>query len=295
MVPGSAYVTLVTNDDFVVGALALGEMLKLVGSRHKFVVATGPAVSNAAETIVTGLGYVVHRLSVANSFSNQLRNQGWNRWNSTTQKLHIIGLERFEKIVFLDADVAVLNNRDYLFQRPHLSAVRTRGLLQIRGKGQYGFNSGVMVLAPNSTDYERCLAQLPKTAQRMANEDKPWGDQDVFNDVFPDWGLSSHLHLDDGYNVFWGSIDETIARRGFSSKGSVQDKYRISVVHFTGPHKPWDRKAAFALKSIARPLRHLNRPPTREAMSILLNYFKVIARTKRRIRQVMATNLHGRQ
>lgn len=282
--------TLLTNDGFLAGALVLGEMLKRVGSCYPFVVSLGPAVSEQADAAIEAFGFQTHRMKTDSIDKGEGLKQQGHRWESTVQKLCLVGLDAFEKVVFLNADVAVLNNLDGLFERPHMSAVRTRAL---QDNGRYAFNSGVMVLEPNAADLVRCLEQLPRTAERFVSEGRPWGDQNVFNDTFHDWDTRPELHLEDGYNVFWGSIDDYVARRGFSASREARDEERISIVHFTGPHKPWVEKTSFALKSAIRPLRHLKRPPTREAMSILHDYFRMVRKVEQRIDRFEAHLLMG--
>lgn len=206
--------SLVTNDGFLPGALCLGQTLRHVGSKQDYVIALGPEVSAPAEALVRRFGFREHRLT--EQFDRPWsEGQEAHRWRSTLLKLSLLGLTDYSRVVFLDAGTAVVNNTGHLFDRPHLSAVRTRAPERRAGGSWHGFNSGVLVLEPNTQDTERCFSQVRPTAERCRVEEKPFSDQDVFDDVFPDWHQRIRLHLLDGYNVFWGSIDDYVIRRGF--------------------------------------------------------------------------------
>ena len=66
------------------------------------------------------------------------------------------------------------------------------------------------------------------------------GDQDILHEYLPDWKNESHLHLDEGYNVFADHLTYYIRHLGYSL-GNKKRK-PVYVVHFIGKAKPWMKK-----------------------------------------------------
>ena len=272
-----AFMTLSTTDDFIEGALALGESLRATGSRYEFLVALGPNVSPTAERQIEWAGHRTLRLDhippqVAGS-------EG--RWSSTTQKLSLFGLTQFDTLVYIDADCLVLRNVDHLMDAPSLGAVATRFTAANQGFDMM-FNSGVMVIRPDPEQYVDLLDQVSRNLPIYIRGGDPFGDQDLLNDFFADWG--EEQRLPDTYNVFWGSIDQRVRAEGLGLETSLPDERQIAIVHFTGPHKPWVRSVWFTLKSLVRPFRHKARPPTSTAIRILFRHFAFRRHARSRIR-----------
>ena len=272
-----AFITLSTTDDFIEGALILAESLRATHSRYEFLVAVGPNVSPTAERQIECAGLRILRLDqippqVAGS-------EG--RWSSTTQKLSLFGLFQFDTLVYIDADCLVLRNVDHLMDAPSLGAVATRSTAT-KGGSDMTFNSGVMVIRPDATEYPDLLAHASQHIPQYIQRASPFSDQDLLNDFFADWGEVQRLP--DTYNVFWGSIDQRAREEGLGLKTSLPDERQIAIVHFTGPHKPWVRPVWFTLKSLVRPFRHKARPPTSTAFRILSKYFALGRDAKSRIR-----------
>ena len=272
-----AFMTLSTTDDFIEGALTLGESLRATGSRYEFLVALGPNVSPTAERQIEWAG---HRTLRLDQIPPQVAGSE-GRWSSTTQKLSLFGLSQLDTLVYIDADCLVLRNIDHLMDAPSLGAVATRFTAANQGSDMM-FNSGVMVLRPDPEQYVDLLDQVSRDLPIYIRGGDPFGDQDLLNDFFADWG--EEQRLPDTYNVFWGSIDQRVREEGLGLEASLPDERQIAIVHFTGPHKPWVRPVWFTLKSLVRPFRHTARPPTSISVRILSKYlaFRRDARTRLR-------------
>lgn len=68
--------------------------------------------------------------------------------DETISDYHMSGLKLagdYDKIIFIDADLIILRNIDFLFGMPEISATGNNGTL---------FNSGVMVIEPGGTGYQ---------------------------------------------------------------------------------------------------------------------------------------------
>ena len=107
---------------------------------------------------------------------------------------------KFDKIVFLDSDMLITSNIDFLFERPDFSACQAGRFLN---PDWIRLNSGLMVIKPNEETLQGLMTQLPLTLKKYAAEGKNVGDQDVINDFMPDWNSRVDLHLPECLNMFF--------------------------------------------------------------------------------------------
>ncbi|KAG1757148.1 glycosyltransferase family 8 protein [Suillus lakei] len=131
-------------------------------------------------------------------------------------KLHVFRLTQYSKVIFLDADVLPLRPLSHLFHLDYeFSAVPDVGWPDI-------FNSGVMVLSPSEDKFKE-LQELLKT-----NGSWDGGDQGILNE----WRAGNWNRLSFTYNTTpTAAYTYAPAYERFGS--------HISVVHFIGPNKPW--------------------------------------------------------
>ena len=149
---------------------------------------------------------------------------GYAHWNQTFEKLSMFDLCDHEKIVFLDADMIVMNNIDELFDRPHMSAVAA-------GKFKRGWddlNSGLIVIHPEANTSRGILNKL----MDIADFQVPLGDQDLIKMYYGDWKSDKNLHLPETYNCLYGYLDFYINARHIEWN-------KVNVIHFIGKVKPW--------------------------------------------------------
>ena len=189
-----AYVTLVTNADYGLGALALARSLKAVGSAWPLLVL---ATENAAGIdALEAEGCIVHSappLPLSSTF--QARHErshlhaaapftkgGKPTFHdplSNFRKLHLWRLTTYRRLVFLDADTLAVKNIDKLFGYPEFSAAPN---LYETLADMHRLNSGVFVATPNEATYQTMLEQLdaPEAFWRRT-------DQTFLEHFFPDW------------------------------------------------------------------------------------------------------------
>jgi len=189
------------------------------------------------------------------------------RWSTTFQKLSILSMTEYDKIVWIDADMMIVRNIDMLFNLPHMSCVRSRA--PIPGTDLYPFNSGLMVVKPNKEEFYGTCSLINQVVMEYQKRNSPVGDQNVFNAYYSTWPYENEKHLPDGYNVFWGSIEDYIST-GYSIYGNAT--LPIYVLHYTGSHKPWNRRSWFGIKSYIRALRYHRRLPSHDAKTALKEY-----------------------
>jgi glycogenin glucosyltransferase len=137
----------------------------------------------------------------------------------TFTKLSCWKLTQFDKCVFLDADVLVVQNCDDLFDWDELSAAPDVGWPDC-------FNSGVFVFKPNLQTYSNLL----KFASERGSFDG--GDQGLLNLYFADWRTNAARRLPFIYNTSISTVYSYLP-------AFKQFQKEIKIIHFLGPFKPW--------------------------------------------------------
>ncbi|KAJ7161391.1 glycosyltransferase family 8 protein [Mycena crocata] len=224
--PAFAFVTLLTSDAYLPGALALAGALKDVHTTP----AVSPEVDFQTVCLVTpesvdvatikllrrAYNVVVGVEIIAQEDDKGLKLLGRLDLNTVLTKLHVFRLTQYSKIIFLDADVLPVRPLSHLFTLPHeFSAVPDVGWPDI-------FNSGVLVLSPGEDKF----TQLNELLKSKGTWDG--GDQGILNE----WRGGDWNRLSFTYNTTpTAAYTYAPAYERFGSQ--------ISAIHFIGPNKPW--------------------------------------------------------
>ncbi|KAG6862131.1 hypothetical protein C0995_004213 [Termitomyces sp. Mi166 len=222
-----AFVTLISSDSYLPGALALAGALKDVHPTP----AVPPEVDFQTVCLVTPetvdvstikllrkvFDLVIGVETILQQDEAGLALLGRLDLNTVLTKLHVFRLTQFSKIIFLDADVLPTRPLSHLFTLPHeFSASPDVGWPDI-------FNSGVMVLTPGEDKFNE-LRELLKSKGTWDG-----GDQGLLNE----WRGNNWNRLSFTYNTTpTAAYTYAPAYERFGSK--------ISAVHFIGPNKPWN-------------------------------------------------------
>ncbi|KAI0962044.1 hypothetical protein AcV7_000973 [Taiwanofungus camphoratus] len=221
-----AFVTLVTSDYYLPGALAVAAALKDLHPN----LPQPPEVEFQTVCLVTPESVDVSSIKLLRRAFNivigvelieqedekGLQLLGRPDLSHVLTKLHIFRLTQFAKLIFLDADVLPIRPLSHLFTLPHeFAAVPDVGWPDI-------FNSGVLVLNPGHDKFAE-LMQLLKTRGSWDG-----GDQGLLNE----WRGADWHHLSFTYNTTpTAAYTYAPAYERFGS--------HISAIHFIGPNKPW--------------------------------------------------------
>jgi alpha-N-acetylglucosamine transferase len=227
------YLTVVTTDDYAIGAVALWESLRRTRPEYGLVVVITKHISEECDRRLQKAGLATLRID------EQLRRArvseaALRHWDNTFSKLLMFELVQYEKIVYLDADMMVLRNLDHLFERPHLSAAIPDKLMPGH-ESWVQLCSALMVIEPQPGLAAAIMQHVPAVEARM----KSFSDQDLLHDHFPDWPSHPELELEQGYGVFPDSIDRYVNRFGYNLNFAAPDERTIATVHFVGSRKPW--------------------------------------------------------
>ncbi|SMX29282.1 Glycosyl transferase family 8 [Pelagimonas phthalicica] len=189
----NAYVTLVTNADFALGAKALLYSLRLTQTRADLVVLyTGGVPDDALAQLGDARLIKTELLPTSEAFNARHARKVMHDKAPFTKgkkpefhtpldnfaKLRLWQLD-YENVVFLDADTLVLQNCDRLFDYPEFCAAPN----VYEGLGDFHrLNSGVFTAKPNPQTFENMLEKLdqPEAFWRRT-------DQTFLQSNFPDW------------------------------------------------------------------------------------------------------------
>ncbi|KUJ20930.1 nucleotide-diphospho-sugar transferase [Mollisia scopiformis] len=212
------YMTLLTSDRYLPGALVVAHSLRDAGTTKKLaiLVTTDTVSADAMAQLQTQFDFIipVERFSSDNHTNLALMNRP--DLHSTFTKINLWRQVQFRKIVYVDADMVALRAPDELFGLPDpFSAAPDIGWPDI-------FNTGLMVLTPNMGDYYALKAM----ADRGISFDG--ADQGLLNMHFK----NTFNRLSFTYNVTPSAHYQYLpAFRHFQSS--------ISMAHFIGQEKPW--------------------------------------------------------
>ncbi|KAJ3795908.1 glycogenin [Lentinula aff. detonsa] len=221
-----AFVTLLTSDHYLPGALTLAAALRDVHPSP----AISPEVQFQTVCLVTpetvdvstikllrkAFDVVIGVELIAQSDEKGLQLLGRPDLNEVLTKLHVFRLTQYAKIIFLDADVLPIQPLSHLFTIPHeFSAAPDVGWPDI-------FNSGVLVLSPG----EEKFSELRELLTTKGSWDG--GDQGILNE----WRGDNWNRLSFTYNTTpTAAYTYAPAYERFGKQ--------ISAIHFIGPNKPW--------------------------------------------------------
>ncbi len=225
-----AYVTLVTNADYLPGAVALIRSLRLTGTAADIVVLHTPAVDASPLASLGARLAVCDLLPTSDAFNAAHSRQAQHAAAPFTKgekpafhtpldnfvKLRLWQLP-YARVVFLDADTLVLRPIDRLFDYPEFCAAPNvyESLADFRR-----LNSGVFTARPSPATFAAMLARLDVPGAFW-----PRTDQTFLQAFFPDWhGLPVFDNL---LQYVWLNLPE------------LWDWDQLRVLHFQY-EKPWD-------------------------------------------------------
>ncbi|MFO1106357.1 MAG: glycosyltransferase [Amaricoccus sp.] len=239
-----AFVTLVTNADYALGARALARSLRRTGTAADIVVLRTEAVAEADLAPLQEFGVRIAAcaaLPLSDAFRERHERDRLHRAAPFTKgekpafhspldnfvKLRLWQLGEYERVVFVDADALVLRPIDRLFGYPEFSAAPNvyESLADFTR-----LNSGVFVARPDAATFAAMLAALDRPGMFWRRTD-----QSFLQDFFPDWhGLPVYDNL---LQYVWFNLP------GLWDWGSIR------VLHYQY-EKPWQpghgRAAALA-------------------------------------------------
>jgi alpha-N-acetylglucosamine transferase len=230
-----AYVTLVSNADYAMGALALARSLSYTGTTADIVVLHTAGVDERDLEPLAQLGcrlVEAAHLSLSDEFNERHARGNLHAAAPFTKgrkpsfhspldnfcKLRLWQLIDYETCVFIDADAVVLKTIDRLFDYPEFSAAPNvyESLADFQR-----LNSGVFVARPSLATFDDMLAMLNRPGAFWRRTD-----QTFLETFFPDWhGLPIYMNM---LQYVWFTMP------------ALWDWNSISILHYQY-EKPWEQ------------------------------------------------------
>ena len=230
----NAYVTLVTNADYAMGAVALVRSLQRTGTKADIVVMHTGGADAASLQPLRDLGarlVEAELLPTSDAFNQRHQREKLHSAAPFTKgnkpafhtpldnfaKLRLWTLVEYDRVVFIDADAIVIRNIDRLFGYPEFSAAPN---VYESLQDFHRLNSGVFVAAPSAATFAAMLARLdaPEAFWRRT-------DQTFLETFFPEWhGLPVFFNM---LQYVWFNLPE------------LWDWKSISLIHYQY-EKPWE-------------------------------------------------------
>ena len=253
------YVTVLSTDDYLPGVLALA---RNIGETCSF-----PLLVLASRALSEGTIEEMRRRDIPFVRADDIeapegtlratQEHSWYKhWASSLFKLRIFDLVEYDKIVFVDCDIMLLDTVDEVFDFPDMSAVIAGGAYP-GNEGWVDLNSGFMAIVPREGLSKKIAALIPDVAAQKAI----FGDQDLIQAYFTNWRQDQELHMPGGYNVYFDHYQFYLER------GPVK------AVHFIGRRKPWMMNAYYIAREYLKCLLKGNR----KGIPVLRRYLRLVS------------------
>ena len=236
-----AYITMATSKNYLPGLMAMYLSLKQTGTKiplyamlpQRLAEDEVKPIANLKQKGIKVLQYD-HSVEIPQQLIEQNTNNGHLRFNHTFDKLLVFGLTQFEKIVFIDADMYILQNLDHLFTYPHMSAVAA-GRSYPGNQDWIDLNSGLMVIQPQN----HLIYDLEQRIPEVIRQKSICGDQDVLQLYYPDWPQKTEKNLGEKYGIFAQYASYYEKHLGYTYTNDTENPKSVAVIHFIGEKKPW--------------------------------------------------------
>ncbi|XP_048501991.1 UDP-glucuronate:xylan alpha-glucuronosyltransferase 1 isoform X3 [Beta vulgaris subsp. vulgaris] len=211
-----AYATILHSADvYVCGAIAAAQSIRMVGSTRDLVILVDESISAYYRSGLEAAGWKIR--TIQRIRNPKAEKDAYNEWNYS--KFRLWQLTDYDKIIFIDADLLILRNMDFLFSMPEISATGNDATL---------FNSGVMVIEPSNCTFNLLMDHINEI------ESYNGGDQGYLNEIFTWWHrIPRHMNF---LKHFWVGDQEDkkkMKTRLFGAEPPI-----LYVLHYLGI-KPW--------------------------------------------------------
>ncbi|XP_052204216.1 UDP-glucuronate:xylan alpha-glucuronosyltransferase 1 [Diospyros lotus] len=211
-----AYATILHSAHvYVCGAIVAAQSIRMAGSTRDLVILVDETISQYHKSGLEAAGWKIR--TIQRIRNPKAEKDAYNEWNYS--KFRLWQLTDYDKIIFIDADLLILRNIDFLFSMPEISATGNNGTL---------FNSGVMVIEPSNCTFRLLMDHINEI------ESYNGGDQGYLNEIFTWWHrIPKHINF---LKHFWVGDDEAVKRKKIKLFGAEPPV--LYVLHYLGM-KPW--------------------------------------------------------
>ncbi|KAK7385052.1 hypothetical protein VNO78_30759 [Psophocarpus tetragonolobus] len=211
-----AYATILHSAHmYVCGAITAAQSIRMAGSTRDLVILVDDTIGDYHRGGLEAAGWKIHTIQ-------RIRNpkaepEAYNEWNYS--KFRLWQLTDYDKIIFIDADLLILRNIDFLFEMPEITAIGNNATL---------FNSGVMVVEPSNCTFQLLMDHINEIVSYNG------GDQGYLNEIFTWWHrIPKHMNF---LKHFWEGDEEE--KKVMKTRLFGADPPILYVIHYLG-YKPW--------------------------------------------------------
>ncbi|KAI5394309.1 putative UDP-glucuronate:xylan alpha-glucuronosyltransferase 3 [Lathyrus oleraceus] len=211
-----AYATILHSAHiYVCGAITAAQSIRMSGSTRDLVILVDETITDYHRGGLEEAGWKIHTIK-------RIRNpkaepEAYNEWNYS--KFRLWQLTDYDKIIFIDADLLILRNIDFLFEMPEISAIGNNATL---------FNSGVMVVEPSNCTFQLLMDHINEIVSYNG------GDQGYLNEIFTWWHrIPKHMNF---LKHIWEGDEEE--KKATKTRLFGADPPILYVIHYLG-NKPW--------------------------------------------------------
>ncbi|XP_074308620.1 UDP-glucuronate:xylan alpha-glucuronosyltransferase 1-like [Silene latifolia] len=211
-----AYATILHSAHvYVCGAIAAAQSIRMVGSTRDLVILVDETISAYHRSGLEAAGWKIR--TIQRIRNPKAEKDAYNEWNYS--KFRLWQLTDYDKIIFIDADLLILRNIDFLFKMPEISATGNNATL---------FNSGVMLIEPSNCTFKLLMDHINEI------ESYNGGDQGYLNEIFTWWHrIPRHMNF---LKHFWVGDEEE--KKEMKTRLFGSDPPVLYVLHYLGI-KPW--------------------------------------------------------
>uniref|UniRef100_A0A1D1XVH3 Hexosyltransferase n=2 Tax=Anthurium amnicola TaxID=1678845 RepID=A0A1D1XVH3_9ARAE len=211
-----AYATILHSAHvYVCGAIAAAQSIRMSGSKRDLVILVDETISDHHRGGLEAAGWKIR--TIQRIRNPKAERDAYNEWNYS--KFRLWQLTDYDKVIFIDADLLILRNIDFLFAMPEITATGNNGTL---------FNSGVMVIEPSNCTFQLLMEHINEI------ESYNGGDQGYLNEIFTWWHrIPKHMNF---LKHFW--IGDEEEKKQMKTRLFGADPPVLYVLHYLGL-KPW--------------------------------------------------------
>ncbi|KAL0556199.1 hypothetical protein IC582_004709 [Cucumis melo] len=211
-----AYATILHSAHiYVCGAIAAAQSIRMTGSTRDLVILVDETISEYHRGGLEAAGWKI--FTIQRIRNPKAERDAYNEWNYS--KFRLWQLTDYDKIIFIDADMLIFRNIDFLFEMPEITATGNNATL---------FNSGVMVIEPSNCTFQLLMDHINEI------ESYNGGDQGYLNEIFTWWHrIPKHMNF---LKHFWEGDEEE--KKEMKTRLFGADPPILYVLHYLG-NKPW--------------------------------------------------------
>lgn len=228
------YVCVLATNNYLDGCLVLNENLKHINSQYELLCLINEEITQETRNI---LDYFKIEYKEIKKINYDVDFEGYIQpyFKNTFDKLSVFNLTEYEKIVYLDLDLLILENIDELFTYNGLAMAIDNPFSQLH-------NSGVMVIEPNEEDYHNLINVM---IEKMNNQEQ-LGDQDIINEYFTSinslpqsYNLMRRLHnkTEIKKSYIWNEENEVYPLKKYEENNAPK-----KILHYIVTPKPFQIK-----------------------------------------------------